>query len=100
VEILAAEECKVAMISEAVHLDDALQWHISVGKESLNLLDTLLLHPAIWRIVELLLKHIIEVLHAEATDIGKLLNSLNAWSIITHQRHKRLISIKEVVEGA
>ena len=88
------------MVGEAVHLDDALQRHIRVYEESLNLLNTLLLHPAIWGVAKLLLEHIVEVLHAEATNICKLLNGLYAWGVIAHQRHERLISIKEVVECA
>ena len=69
------------MVGEAIHLDDALQWHVGLGEQVLDLDDALLLHPAIWRVVELLLEHVVEVLNAKAADVGKLLNSLNTWSV-------------------
>lgn len=87
-EILAAEEGKVSMICETIHLDDALQRNISLGKQVLNLNNALLLHPTIWSIVELLLKHIVEMLDTETTDIGKLLDSLYTWCIVLDKRCK------------
>ena len=90
----------MAMVGEAIHLDDALQWHVGLGEQVLDLDDALLLHPAIWRIVELLLEHVVEVLNAEAADVGKLLNSLNTWSVVLHERCERLVAVEEVVECA
>ena len=84
-QILTTEQGKVAMVREAIHLDNALEWHVGLGKQVLDLNDALLLHPAIWRVVELLLEHVIEVLNAEATDVGKLLNGLYTWRIILHE---------------
>ena len=63
----------MTVVGEAVHLDDALEGHVGLGEEALNLDDALLLHPAIWGVVELLLKHVVEVLNAKATNVGKLL---------------------------
>ena len=97
-QILTAEERKVTVVGEAIHLDDALKRHIGLGKQTLNLDDALLLHPAVRSIVELLLEHIIKVLNAETTDIGKLLYGLNAWCIVSHERHERLVTVEEVVE--
>ena len=88
------------MVSEAIHLDDALKRHIGLGEEALNLDDTLLLHPAIRRVVELLLEHIVEVLNAEATDVGKLLYGLHTGCVVAHERCERLVAVEEVVEGA
>lgn len=97
-QILAAEECEVSVVSKTVHLDDALQGHVCLGKQTLNLDNTLFLHPAIRRVVELLLEHIVEVLDAETADVGKLLDCLYTWSIVTHQRRKRLVAIEYIVE--
>ena len=90
----------MTVVGEAVHLDDALKRHIGLGEEALNLDDTLLLHPAIRRVVELLLEHIVEVLNAEAADVGKLLYGLHTRCVITHERCERLVAVEEVVEGA
>ena len=99
-KVLAAEERKVTVVGEAIHLDNALKRHIGLGEETLNLDDTLLLHPAIGSVVELLFKHIVEVLNAKATDVGKFLDSLYAWRIIAHERCERLVAVEEVVECA
>ena len=99
-QVLAAEESKVTMVSETIHLNDALQRHVGLSEQSLNLHDTLLLHPAVWRVVELLLEHVVEVLYAESTDVGKLLNSLHAWRIIAYKRRERLVAIEEIIECA
>ena len=88
------------MIGEAVHLDDALQRNIGLGEEVLNLYDALLLHPAVWGVAKLLLKHIVEVLNTETTDVGKLFNGLDTRRIVLHERRKRLVAVEEVVEGA
>ena len=99
-KVLAAEECEVTVVGEAVHLDDALKRHVGLGKEALNLDDTLLLHPTIGGVVELLLKHIVEVLDAKATDVGELLYGLHAWCVVAHERCERLVAVEEVVECA
>ena len=69
-QVLAAEESKVTVVGKAIHLDDALQWHVCLREQALDLHDTLLLHPAVGRVVELLLEHIVEVLNAESADVS------------------------------
>ena len=90
----------MAVVRKAIHLDDALEWHVGLGEQVLDLDNALLLHPAIWRVVELLLEHVVEVLNAEATDVGKFLNGLDTWGVVLHKRCERLVAVKEVIEGA
>ena len=90
----------MTVVGEAVHLDDALEGHVGLGEETLNLDDALLLHPAIWSVVELLLKHVVEVLNAKATDVCELLYGLHARCVVAHERCERLVAVEEVVECA